>query len=85
MPKIIVMNIDDFKIMNDYFGKTVCDELFKEVIKKVQKIFKKQYNLKLYRLTGDQFALLEDLPFDIEKYENIAQDLIAKLKAKFLI
>ncbi|ASM36887.1 diguanylate cyclase/phosphodiesterase [Campylobacter sputorum subsp. bubulus] len=81
MPKIIVIDIDDFKIMNDYFGKTVCDELLKE-LSKILKDFSKQYNLKLYRLTGDQFALLEDLPFDIEKYENIAQDLIAKLKGK---
>lgn len=81
MPKIIVIDIDDFKIMNDYFGKTVCDELLKE-LSKILKDFSKQYNLKLYRLTGDQFALLEDSPFDIEKYENIAQDLIAKLKGK---
>ncbi|ASM40177.1 EAL domain-containing protein [Campylobacter sp. RM12327] len=81
MPKIIVIDIDDFKIMNDYFGKTVCNELLKK-LSKILKDFSKQYNLKLYRLIGDQFALLEDSPFDIEKYENMVQDLIAKLKGK---
>lgn len=81
MPKIIVIDIDSFKIMNDYFGKKVCDELLIQ-LSKVLTVFAKEYHLQPYRLTGDQFALVEDSPFDIEKYETIAQDLIAKLKGK---
>lgn len=81
MPKIIVLDIDDFKTMNDYFGKSICDQLLIDLGKVLQD-FAKENNLIAYRLIGDQFALLEDSPFDIEKYENIAKELIGKLKGK---
>lgn len=81
MPKIIVLDIDNFRTMNDYFGKDICDQLLIELGSVLQK-FAKENNLIAYRLIGDQFVLLENSLFDIEKYEDIAKELVSKFKGR---
>ncbi len=55
-PKLALINIDRFKDINDAYGFEVGDEILKTLSKRLIKY--RSTNLKVYRLSGDVFALL---------------------------
>lgn len=79
--KIILLDIDSFHNINDYYGSDVGDLILLEITKYLQD-FIKDTKMQLFRIGADQFALLEDESLDIEKYEDIAQELVKKFKSK---
>lgn len=65
---LIIININDFKLVNEYFGFEVGDQLLCDLAGLLQRIAE-QYALKLFRLSGDEFAFFtneatRDLSFD---------------------
>jgi len=44
--------------------------------------FAKKFDATVYRVGADEFALLEDESLDIEKYEELLEELVFELKAK---
>ncbi|WP_281950692.1 EAL domain-containing protein [Nitrosophilus kaiyonis] len=56
---LIIMNIDDFKEINDYFGQETGDKILKGFANRLRNLIKTKYP-KIYRLSGDEFALLFD-------------------------
>ena len=54
---LVIINIDDFKEINDLFGHKIGDKILQDFTKKLKSIIKTN-NPKLYRLAGDEFALL---------------------------
>jgi len=54
---LVVINIDNFKEINDFFGHQIGDKILVNFAQKVKSLLKTN-NPQLYRLSGDEFALL---------------------------
>ncbi|MBV5278368.1 MAG: EAL domain-containing protein [Campylobacteraceae bacterium] len=82
-PKLILLDIDSFKDINEYYGSSVGDYILSEVAYLLRD-FVRDKNIKVYRTGADEFALLEDVLLDVERYEELALDLVELLKGKML-
>ena len=51
---LIVANIDNFKLLNDFYGFVVGDFILESFVKTLQEI----QDVQLYRIAGDEFAIL---------------------------
>lgn len=59
---LILLNIDRFSTINDYFGYTIGDELLKAFARRLEITVEHEF---LYRISGDEFAIIcIDRPFD---------------------
>ncbi len=74
-PKLIILDIDSFKDMNEYYGKDIGNLILGEVAMVLKNLSLKE-DFYLYRIGSDEFALLEDAQLNIDRYENIAFALI---------
>ena len=54
---LLVVNIDDFKEINDFFGQAVGDRVLISFSKKLSNIITKKSNITLIHISGDEFAL----------------------------
>ena len=68
---LILINIDRFSDINDYFGYETGDELLRLFAKKLQ-----NGHQKAYRISGDEFALLCEHELNDENRDEIASMLI---------
>ncbi|WP_187648245.1 EAL domain-containing protein [Nitrosophilus labii] len=53
---LIIINIDDFKQINDFFGHETGDKILKGFANRLRNLLKTEFP-KIYRLSGDEFAL----------------------------
>ncbi|MDD3343218.1 MAG: bifunctional diguanylate cyclase/phosphodiesterase, partial [Sulfurospirillaceae bacterium] len=74
-PKLILLDIDSFKDINEYYGNGAGDFVLNEVTFRL-KGFAKKHLLHVYRVGADEFALLENAPLDVERYEELAVELV---------
>jgi len=79
--KIILLNIDSFKDINEFYGKQSGDFVLIEMANQISK-FAKQYDMKAYRIGADEFAILDFNALDISKYESIAVELVESFRTK---
>ncbi len=86
-PRVIILEIDDFNNINDYYGDEVINKLLKTM-----SIFIKEYSsqkaLKAYKFAPDKFVLLENVEIgdlEMDRYEEIAIDLTRKFKGYSLV
>ena len=70
---IAIINIDDFKEINDFFGIEEGDKLIREFGK-----FLEQFHT-TYKLSGDEYALIDSSP---AKLKHISSNIIEALKNK---
>lgn len=82
-PKILLVDIDEFRKINDYFDSNTADDLLKHIALIIDD-FAKENNLQTYRVNGDLFALLEDSTDDEKKYEFLSKKLVQELSNKDL-
>lgn len=82
-PKLILLDIDSFKDINEFFGASTGDFVLREVAKSLTR-FADEENLVAYRIGADEFALLEDVFLDMERYEALASALVDEFKGKRL-
>lgn len=73
---IILINIDSFKEINNLYGFTVGDFVLYSLAKKIKEKLPKR--LKLYKLSGDEFAIIGD-----EAGKYIREEEMEKLVASF--
>jgi len=75
----IVVNVDNFSDITEFYGGLVGDSVIKEVAHRLENIFIGSF---VYRLQGDEFAILKQLP---HKYDSeILQNMVKyKLKSLF--
>lgn len=78
-PKVMVIDIDSFVEINNYYGKKIADYVLKEVAKEIDK-YARNEGMKTFRIGYDQFVLLDDSFFDLERYERVVKELISFLK-----
>jgi diguanylate cyclase (GGDEF)-like protein len=80
-PKIVLLDVDSFKDINEYYGAAAGDFILLDIAKDLQE-FIQDTKMQLYRIGADEFVLLEDESLDIEKYEDIAEELVSCFKSK---
>jgi len=80
-PKVILLDIDGFKEINEFYGNENGNVVLIEMAQMI-KDFAKEQNMKSYRIGSDEFALLDEEQLDISKYENIAVELVDNFKVK---
>ena len=72
---LAILNIDNFRQVNDFYGNLFGDKLIIELGKIISALLtQERKTTKLYRLDGDEFAILSSLndkPLFIEKIQNI--------------
>ena len=78
---LMVLDLDNFKRINDSLGHQVGDELLISVAERIKKAIPSHASL--YRLGGDEFALLIDQNPDIGSSAMIASNIIQSLKPAF--
>jgi PAS domain S-box-containing protein/diguanylate cyclase (GGDEF)-like protein len=57
--KLMLINVDDFNTINTIYGESIGDELIVQLANKLRQMLSNE-NLSLYRLSGDEFAILAD-------------------------
>jgi len=78
-PKIVLVDIDAFSDINEYYGRDVGDYILKKVADSIKK-YAYTEDMIAYRVNSDKFILLGHGALDIEKYETIATDMVNLLK-----
>jgi len=73
--KLILINIDSFKEINDVYGYEIGDKILKTLAERL-KSFVSNHNLQVYKLSGDEFALLVDRYFPQNAFEMLINGLI---------
>lgn len=66
---LLIINIDDFKEINDFFGHAVGDKILIAFSKKLSEINIKEDNTNLIHLSGDEFALFFKKAFKERVYK----------------
>lgn len=59
-PSLIIIRIDNFHDINTFFGYNLGDSILKFIGERITS-FKSDYNLKIYNLTGGEFAIIADM------------------------
>lgn len=59
-PKLILLDIDSFKAINEYYGTGIGDFILQDVAS-LLKDFGAEHGLHIFRTGADEFALVEDL------------------------
>ena len=73
---LLVINIDDFKEINDFFGHIAGDYILKEFSKTLLYMFKNNNNIDIKRLSGDEFTLLFMKKPSLEEFIAIAKKIV---------
>ncbi len=56
-PTLILLNVDSFQEINDFYGNNVGDFVLKETAKRLEAVLENK-NTRIYRLVADEFAVL---------------------------
>lgn len=78
-PKTIIVDIDAFGEINEYYGREVGDFVLKKIAQSI-KAYADDEDMMTYRIGSDEFLLLGSGIFDIEKYERVAMEMVTLLK-----
>jgi PAS domain S-box-containing protein/diguanylate cyclase (GGDEF)-like protein len=69
-PKLAILNIDDFKEINDFYGYKVGDFVLKTIGNRLKDLLSEK-NLQVYKLSGDEFAVLSIRYMQSSEFEKI--------------
>ena len=76
---LMIINIDDFKEINDLFGHKNGDKILKTFAQKLRSLFSTNYP-KIYRVSGDEFVLLFNKKMTKSDIEQFLSLLIEKIE-----
>ncbi|RHW36727.1 EAL domain-containing protein [Lysinibacillus yapensis] len=80
---IMYLDLDRFKSINDTFGHRVGDELLIAISKRLQEVLGDGH--RLFRISGDEFAIISPDCKTINKVIEMANQLISSMKEQFLV
>ena len=69
---LIILNIDNFKILNDFYGFIVGDFILESVATKLKTFFE---DIAVYRVSSDEFAIVLDKKLDFYELKSYLQEL----------
>jgi EAL domain-containing protein (putative c-di-GMP-specific phosphodiesterase class I)/GGDEF domain-containing protein len=78
-PKLFLVDIRNFKAINMRYGDEGGNFILREFAKTLQ-AFAQEFEMELYRIQDDTFALLIEAPFELAKMERIIFALMEALK-----
>ena len=78
--KIAIIDIDNFKKINDYYGYKIGDELIKAVSDKLKDLVTEDFTL--YHISIDEFALVKKSDVEIDVLCEVCKALSDKLENK---
>jgi len=73
---LIVLNIDNFKILNDFYGFVVGDFILESV---ARKLIDTLHGERVYRIASDEFAILLNKKLKFYDLKSYLNDLLEKL------
>lgn len=74
---IAIINIDDFKEINDFFGIAAGDKILQQFAKELQ-----NFRMKAYRLNGDEFVVFKAITDERDQAEADFRSMIQALNEK---
>ncbi len=80
---LMVIGLDNFKMVNDTFGHGVGDELLKQVAQRLSSWVNQSNHLA--RLGGDEFAIIVESPDGIRALKQSAHDILQLLSRPFKV
>ena len=78
---LIIINVDDFKEINDFFGHIIGDNLLIDLAKKLNTLLGNQKNIELKHLHGDEFAFVYKNRPSYDDFKDILEKLVADIEA----
>ena len=73
--KLAIINIEKFKEINEYYGFDTGDRLLVELSTMLSK-YLASYQTRLYKLPGDEFAILVDENIDKEAFRKLVKQIL---------
>lgn len=80
---LLLLDLDNFKIINDSLGHLIGDELLVQVAKRLEQIARKSDSL--CRIGGDEFTIILSGPIDLERIHLIAKRILKSVKEPYHI
>ena len=80
---LIIIGLDNFKIINDSLGHVVGDALLQNVSKRLDHLTENKHALS--RITGDEFSLVWQYHHDLDKIKSFCQSILTELSSIFII
>ena len=80
---VLLMDLDDFKLVNDSLGHSAGDELLVDVGERL--VASLRAGDTAARLGGDEFALLLENLADVDEAERVAERIAEKLRPPFVL
>jgi diguanylate cyclase (GGDEF)-like protein len=81
---VILIDLDNFKDLNDYNGHVVGDEILKQIAERLKK-YASNKNLLLGRFGGDEFIVIIPEVYSDNEIKNTCEDIKEIFKEKFNI
>lgn len=72
---LLILNIQNFKEFNDFFGYRMGDRILVEIASRLKKLEKKYNNIVICHLHGDEFAIAGREPWGHNLLENLCEEL----------
>ncbi len=77
---LLIINIDDFKEINDFYGHIAGDNILKKFANRLKNMFEDKYYIELKRLSGDEFALFFMKKPSLDEFSSIAKKLVQDIE-----
>ena len=78
-PALILVNIDQFKHINEFYGTRIGDGVLKAVARELERVTPPELEATLYRLGGDDFGILFSLERCSVPFEALVRDCHRRL------
>lgn len=83
--KLILINVDNFKHVNDLYGNVAGDLILIEICKRISVFKTNQYVVDIYKLHADEFAILFTSDIDRKELYDIAVDIERTLSQVYFV
>ncbi len=77
---ILLLNIDDFTIINDFYGHAVGDQILIQLAQLLEQ-YTQKHAMELFKLPSDEYAIIADIEHEKEKLETVIHEILTLVHA----